>query len=50
MRPEDQPTLEHSSVGDIGIDWKASAVGNASPPVKIVGRAPRLKPQFRLDR
>ena len=36
--------------GEVGIDWRATAVGNASPPIRIVGRAPRWQGQFRVDR
>jgi hypothetical protein len=50
LRPEDQPTMEHKVTGEVGIDWRATAVGNASPPIRIVGRAPRWQGQFRVDR
>lgn len=50
LLPEEQPTIEHKATGEIGIDWRATAVGNASPPVRIVGRATRLQGQFRVDR
>jgi hypothetical protein len=42
--------MEFRITGEVGIDWRATAVGNASPPVRIVGRAPRWQGQFRLDR
>jgi hypothetical protein len=50
LRPEDQPTMEHKVTGEVGIDWCATAVGDASPPIRIVGRAPRWQGQFRVDR
>jgi hypothetical protein len=50
LLPEEQPTMEFRITGEVGIDWRATAVGNASPPVRIVGRAPRWQGQFRLDR
>lgn len=50
LLPEEQPTLEFRVSGEVGIDWQATAVGNASPPVRIVGRAPRWQSQFRVDR
>jgi len=50
LPPEEQPTVEFRIAGEVGIDWRATAVGNASPPVRIVGRAPRWQGQFRVDR